>query len=200
MLNVKYFIGQQRGEDGSVQVVAQLNPDYLPKAWFVDSVVVTRSKAETFVWLNSPTWNPRITALLEKELPTSISRPDSGVVKITKYGSREITFSASTPKTCLLVVSEIYYPAGWKAYIDGSETEIYKTNHILRSVLVPPGSHTVEFRFDPPGYQFGYAVTQSAWGVSIFLILAGIARLPAVRQKLGLTNKGEKPTSRVSPS
>jgi uncharacterized membrane protein YfhO len=68
--------------------------------------------------------------------------------------------------------------------VDGSETEIYKTNYILRSVVVPAGTHTVEFRFDPPVYRTGFVITQVAWGVTILLIVVGIARLPKVRTVL----------------
>ena len=48
----------------------------------------------------------------------------------------------------LLVLSEIYYKPGWKATVNGSETPIYQTNHILRSVEVPPGEIEVIFEYD----------------------------------------------------
>ena len=86
----------------------------------------------------------------------------------------------------MLVSSEVYYPAGWKAYIDEKETEIYKTNYILRSIVVPEGSHLVEFRFDPPEYYLGFTITHVAWGLTTVLILVGIYQHPKVRQRLGL--------------
>ena len=89
----------------------------------------------------------------------------------------------------LLVVSEIYYPAGWHATIDGAETEILKTNYVLRSVVVPAGRHTVEFRFNPASTALGYTVSQAGWGAALLLILAGA--FPFVREKLG-KKAGEK--------
>ncbi|TLY29472.1 MAG: hypothetical protein E6K56_08400, partial [Ignavibacteria bacterium] len=169
MLNIKYILTEGKSKDGSPQTVVQQNPAYLPRMWFVDSTVVVRSKAEIFNLLNSAEWNPGTTAILEKELPSKFSRSGADNVTMTKYGSREIALKTTTANNALLVLSEIYYPAGWKAFIDGTETEIFKTNYILRSVLVPAGSHIVEFRFDPPIYYLGFSITQGAWGVTAIL-------------------------------
>ena len=51
-----------------------------------------------------------------------------------------------------MVLSEVYYPEGWFAYVDGQETEILRTNHMLRSIFVPGGARQVEFRFRPATY------------------------------------------------
>jgi hypothetical protein len=189
MLNVKYFVGEQQAQDGSAKTFVQLNPDFLPRAWFVDSVVVSGSKAETFSILNSPLWNPRTTAVLEKNLSQKITKPDSSSAILAAYRSREIKLRTYCSAPSLLVVSEIYYPAGWKAYVDGAETEILKTNYILRSVVVPAGTHELVFRFDPPAYQLGFTLSQSAWGVTALLALFGLAQQPWVRNKLGLKKK-----------
>jgi hypothetical protein len=193
MLNVKYLIGMQQMQDGSATMVSQFNPGYLPRAWFVDSIVVSHSKGETFGILNSTGWNPGTTAILEKELPTKPSRAGSDAVAIPTSGSRQMVFRTTTAGSALLVISEIYYPAGWKAFVDATETEIYKTNYILRSVLVPPGTHTVEFRFDPPVYALGYTLTQGAWGLTALLILLGLLRTPAVVKKLGSKRSTQDP-------
>ncbi len=191
MLNVKYFLGEQQMQDGSVRMISQPNPGYLPRAWFVDSIATIHSKSEMFAMLNSPSWNPRTTAILEKQVGAGVSGGTAPAISVTKYGSRDISLKTTTASSRLLVVSEIYYPAGWKAFIDGSETEIYKTNYILRSVLVPAGDHTIEFTFDPPAYYLGYTLSQSAWGVTVLLLLAGLVRNPRVMKMIGLKKKGE---------
>ncbi len=48
----------------------------------------------------------------------------------------------------LLVLSEIYYKPGWKAFVNGLETKIYQTNHVLRSVYIPAGNSEVLFEYD----------------------------------------------------
>ena len=70
-----------------------------------------------------------------------------------------------------LVLSEIYYPAGWKAFIDGKEVPILKTNYVLRGLSVPAGSHTVTLTFNPSSYTLGSTV---AWITTILIYLIGI--------------------------
>lgn len=191
MLNVKYYLAKQGGKDGAEQVAAQLNPDCLPRAWFTDSFVVSSSKAQTFGIMNSATWEPRHTAILEKQPEVNIGESGSGVVSSFKYGSSHITMTATTSKPALLVVSEIYYPGGWKTFIDGVETETYKTNYILRSVVVPSGTHTIEMKFNPESYEKGLIVSESAWALTGILILGGLLQLPWVKGKIGLKKKDQ---------
>ena len=105
-------------------------------------------------------------------------------MEITEYTSRHITASAYTSSAALLVLSEVYYPAGWKAFVDGQETEILKTNYMLRSIVVPPGSHTIEFRYDPPIYSAGYPISNIAWAIALCCVLIGLWRVPWVQAKL----------------
>ena len=186
MLNVKYLVSPRQAEDGSVHIVAQPMPAALPRAWFVDSIQVARSKQEVFATLNDATWNPRSTAILEKKVPVGMSSSIGATASITSHASRDIVINATTSSAALLVLSEIYYPAGWKAFIDGSETEIFKTNYILRSVVVPAGTHVVEFKFEPQSFQAGLTVTNAAWGGVATLILISLILVPGVRRKLGL--------------
>ncbi len=86
-----------------------------------------------------------------------------------------------TPKRSLLVLSEIYYPAGWKAAVDGQEIEIYRTNSILRSVAVPAGHHEVTFTFDPPLYHLGYVISNAGWAVTGICIVVGLFIDPGIR-------------------
>ena len=53
----------------------------------------------------------------------------------------------------LLVLSEIYYKPGWRAYVNGKETPVYQTNHILRSIYVPSGDHQIEFLYDDSSWK-----------------------------------------------
>ena len=95
-----------------------------------------------------------------------------------------------------MVLSEIYYPAGWQAFVDGAETEIFRTNHILRSVMVPGGTHEVVFAFEPRLYAIGWTVSNVAWGVTGVLILLGLMRLPAVRRLI--SSRAKTPASSSS--
>jgi uncharacterized membrane protein YfhO len=112
-------------------------------------------------------------AILEKEPSPTPQRPDTSFVEITSYLAHDIVLETFSDKTALLVVSEIYYPPGWTAYVDGKETEIYKTNYVLRSVVVPAGKHTVEFKYYSATYALGLTVSSVGWGIAAILIVAG---------------------------
>jgi uncharacterized membrane protein YfhO len=64
------------------------------------------------------------------------------------------------------VLSEVYYPAGWRAYVDGQETEIYKADLLLRAIYLPEGEHRVSFLFRPWTFRVGLWIST--------LFLAGI--------------------------
>lgn len=158
--------------DASQGIVTYGNPDALPRAFLVDTALVATSDADVFRRMNAPEFDPAHTAILQEELQAAIEPPDSSAsVKITTYRTRAIELETELVRPALLVLSEVYYPAGWKAYIDGQETPIYRTNSVLRSVVAPAGRHTILFRFDPAVYGIGYAITLGAWTVAALLVL-----------------------------
>lgn len=81
-----------------------------------------------------------------------------GTAQTEKSTSRDIALKATMKKAGFLVMSENYFPY-WKAYIDGKETKIFKTDYVLRSVFVPQGAHQVEFVFESKPYQTGKWIT-----------------------------------------
>jgi uncharacterized membrane protein YfhO len=73
----------------------------------------------------------------------------------------------STPQ--LAVFSEIYYPKGWKSFIDGKETAHVQADYVLRAMVIPSGKHEIEFKFEPQSYYLGNKVSMAS---SILLLLA----------------------------
>ena len=57
------------------------------------------------------------------------------------------------------VFSEIYYPKGWNAYIDGTLTPHTCVNYILRGMEIPAGKHKIEFKFEPSSYKTGNMIS-----------------------------------------
>jgi hypothetical protein len=194
MLNAKYLVanGQLPPDrfklvftDEAKRMLTYENPQALPRAFFVGKTIVANSDREVFSLLNSADFNPATTAIVEKQPGQPCAPPDSNAtVTIAEYKSRRIVIATNNTAQSLLVLGDIYYPAGWKAFVDGTETEIYKTNYILRSIVVPPGRHEVVFTFEPTYYDLGWKLSNIAWGISLVCILAGLWRTPAVRAKL----------------
>ena len=71
-----------------------------------------------------------------------------------------------------MVFSEIYYEAGWQAYLDGQPVEHIRANYILRAMQVPAGKHTIEFRFAPKSYEIGNTVSMIS-SIVLLLVIAG---------------------------
>jgi hypothetical protein len=95
-----------------------------------------------------------------------------GTIKMTSYAPNKITYSSNTKSEQFAVFSEVYYPEGWKATIDGKEVEIAKTDYLLRGLKIPAGKHTVTFEFDLPKYHTSGTLA-SISSILILLALAG---------------------------
>ncbi|HKK25199.1 MAG TPA: YfhO family protein, partial [Gracilimonas sp.] len=95
----------------------------------------------------------------------------TSTLEITNYTGPEITLEISRNDPGFLVLSEVYYPAGWSATLNGEEIPIYKTNYFLRGLEIPAGKHQIELRFEPHSYTIG---TTLAWiSLSFQVLLAG---------------------------
>jgi uncharacterized membrane protein YfhO len=84
-----------------------------------------------------------------------------------------IRYQSSSAAERFAVFSEVYYEKGWKAYIDGQETPVYKTNYVLRGAFIPAGKHEITFEFKPDSYYksewIGLTANAMVW---ILLLLA----------------------------
>lgn len=190
MLNARYLLATGRlpedrfelvHADEASKVLTYRNPGALPRAFFVREAVGAAGESEVFARMNDPAWNPAVTAILEASPLPAVTAPDSAAAEVTAFGAHRIEVNATTSSPALLVLGEVYYPAGWRAAVDGVETPILKTNSVLRSVVVPAGRHRVEFTFDPPVYHAGWTVTHVAWGIAVLAVVLG--GLPALRKR-----------------
>jgi hypothetical protein len=193
MLNVRYLVakGQLPADrfemvnvDQTKRILTYRNPNALPRAFFVKNVVHAESDTEVFRILNSPAFNPAETGVLGVPVPEGIGAPESTYVSVAGHQAHRIVLKAYASSPALLVLSEVYYPAGWNAYINGEQTPVYRTNYILRSIVVPAGEHEIEFRFEPATYALGWTITHIAWGVVAVCLLIGVWRSPWAQRKL----------------
>jgi hypothetical protein len=179
MLNTKYFIFQNR-QTG--QPAVQLNPGAFGPCWLVRSIrFVEDGKTEMKALDNT---NLRDTAIVQNKFKSSISTLpvyDSLAtlqLEWNKNDSIRYRFNSATPQ--FGVFSEVYFSAGWNAYIDGKQTPYVKTNYALRGLSIPAGSHLIDFRFEPPSYRLGNQVMLIS---TILLLLAFAGGIVLVFQK-----------------
>ena len=143
---------------------------FLPRVFFPDEIMTIKGKEAILDYMSSGKFDPQKTAILEKKHSFSIVPSDRNEAVIFNYSNQCIKINAEIQDPCLMVVSEVYYPAGWKVFVDGQEREILKTDYLLRSVYLEPGSHKVEFRFEPVMFKSGLIISLTTF----ILLVSGI--------------------------
>jgi hypothetical protein len=169
LINVKYYIvdNGMSIELPTVERVFQSpaynvyrNNDALPRSFVVHDVRVIKERNEVFQFIMSPQFAPPSSATVAEPMETVLSHPwvQSPLPKVVDHSHNRVAIQADLKEQGLLVLADAYYP-GWKAFVDGEETKIYQTNYVMRGVLVPAGSHRVEFRYDPISFRIGLIVS-----------------------------------------
>jgi uncharacterized membrane protein YfhO len=176
MLNAKYLI--LTNEKGQKQV--QENDKVYGNAWFVSNIQWVADANEEIVALDSLSKNLAIIDnKFKKNIKESIQKDSLASIQLTNYAPNQIDYESNTQTTQLALFSEMYYPHGWKALIDGKEQEIICANYVLRALVVPKGKHRIVFKFEPEVVQksalfslVGYLLFLLiivGWGVKIYL-------------------------------
>lgn len=166
MLNTKYFITQQG---------VQINPSAAGSAWFVDTVKYVENPDQEIAALGAG-FEPKRCAIVDQRFKTELTGLDlqadsTASVTLESYKVNHLTYKTMASKAGLVLFSEIYYPKGWTAYIDGKEAPYLRADYVLRAMVVPEGSHTIEWRFEAPDFT---ALTMTTKASSLILILAAI--------------------------
>jgi len=120
-------------------------------------------------------FSPKDTAFVQESFKAAVTMPvpdSTAKITLVKNDNDVIEYSSESTTNQFAVFSEIYYKAGWKAYIDGKEAPIVKTDYVLRGLSVPAGKHTIKFEFKPQGYYKGWKITSIA-NIALLLLLAG---------------------------
>lgn len=180
------------------------NPYAMGNCWFVDSVKVAATPddeiglladtdlrttaviGEDFAWAYE-------SGVFEAQRPAeSENYPERGpgfrqdAIFLNSYAPNELRYTFSTARERAAVFSEIYYPKGWKAWIepvgtygevknghyvptpDARPLELFRADWMLRGAIVPEGEGELIMRFEPDSYQVGENISRAS---SIFLIL-----------------------------
>ncbi|MCD8102038.1 MAG: YfhO family protein [Alistipes sp.] len=172
MLNAKYFIVYD--EEGRPSAVR--NPDANGPAWFVDEII----------WVDSPRHeidaldviDTKTTAVADSRFRESVSgyqpADSTAAIALTEYRSNYLRYEYTSPEPAVAVFSEIYYDRGWTAWVDGVEQPHFRADYILRAMVLPAGSHTVEFRYRAAGFGTVHTVS-TVFFILIILAVAGAA-------------------------
>ena len=205
MLNGKYII--LGGEYPPVQ-----NPYAFGNCWFVDSVAVAATPDDEIALIGRT--DLRTTAIIGDDFKWAqeavlsdaspvMSSPSSvmsgGVdtsadrIALTGYTPKELRYTFRTTAERAAVFSEIYYPKGWKAWIEPAgtygqvknghykptsqarEIDLFRADWMLRGALIPEGEGELIMRFEPDSYQLGKEISRASSIVLILLLLGSVA-------------------------
>ena len=180
-LNTKFFI--LGAEVPPVENLGAFGP-----VWFVDSFVPAATPDEEIALLDSV--DLRRTAVIGADFPEAQAavagqKADTtafGKVFMKSYAPNELRYHYSVASESTVVFSEIYYPDGWTATVDGKPLELFRADWILRAAVVPAGEHDIVMRFEPKVYSVGEKASRASSMVLFFLLTVSLASLAATRK------------------
>ncbi len=173
MMNVRYIITQTKNGGP----VAQRNPYANGDAWFVENVLPAENANEEIQLLDS--LDTKKTAVINKEflskIPSQkIERDSTATIELFSYQPNHLVYEASTKSPQLAVFSEVYYPKGWSAYINGKPAEYFRANYVLRAMVIPAGNNKIEFKFEPKVIQTGSTISLMSSIIFLLILLSGL--------------------------
>jgi hypothetical protein len=181
MLDTRYFLIPDQQGSGAVNV--QKNDSAMGAAWFVKELRPVTGPAAEIKALDN--FDPKQTAFFDQKSQNisnaKIAFDTTATIQLTHYNNDTIEYVSNATTPQFAVFSEIYYPAGWNAYIDGNKTDHYKVDYVLRGMPVPAGKHTINFRFEPQVYKTSYNLV--FWGMIIVYILFFGGIIMSIRKK-----------------
>lgn len=172
MLNTKYIIFSNPQTN---QQQLQPNAYAYGACWLVKNVKIVDGPVEEIEAIGST--HLRDTAIVQKSFTSAVTQPQwdsAATIKLVKFDNDTMDYSFSGSKPQFAVFSEIYYPYGWNAYIDGKKVDYCKTDYILRGLSIPPGPHAIKFIFEPSSYKKGFRITYISSFLILILFLGGL--------------------------
>ncbi len=174
MLNARYVITGD-GEQPLVQ-----NPDALGNAWLVDDIVWVDGADAEMAALDASTLDFGRQAVADRRfagvLPEEPSLAPGDTIYMTSYSPNELKYHVATANGGVGVFSEIYFPWGWKATVDGQPAELARVNYVLRAMALPAGSHEVTMRFEPASIRTTASVAYACVTLIYLLLAAAVFR------------------------
>ena len=181
MLNTRYVI------TGDQNAPLVRNDNALGNAWLVDSLVWVENADEEMAALDASKLDFSHQAVADRKfsdvLPQAPSLAPGDTIYMTSYSPNRVEYHASVAAPATGVFSEIYFPWGWHAEIDGEEVPLARVNYLLRALSIPAGTHEISMTFAPASIKTTSAAAYACVTL-IYLLLAAAIFVEARRCKL----------------
>lgn len=173
MLNAKYII------TGDSTVVVE-NPYAAGPAWMARELTYVKNADAEMAALG--TIDPTAVAVADERFRAALgdnvpSVAPGDTVVMTGYTPNTLTYDVTTKNGGVCVFSEVWFPWGWKATIDGKPAQLGRVNYVLRALRVPAGSHKVSMTFDPDSIHNTTAAAYICVTLIYLLLLAALFRV-----------------------
>ncbi len=173
MLNIKYILFPNQ-ETGALEPIN--NPNVLGPAWTVQTLIEMPT-ADALLDRLKTTDLKKEAIFIKGSLGVDVTKEyelDSlSTLNLKTITSNKINYKATSSVSQFIVFSEMYYPEGWTAKVNGKETPIYNLNYVLRGISVAPGVSEIEFEFTPVIIAKGTTIRR----ITAFLFLFSILTL-----------------------
>ncbi len=169
MLNTKYIIYNR-------DAPPLQNRHSYGSAWFVDNVKIVPNADEEIIELSAI--NNANIAVVDKRYIDLFAgfkgETDSlAKIKLISYKANHLEYSVENlNQPQIAIFSEIYYEKGWNAYVDGKLMPHFRTNYILRGMLVPSGAKQIVFKFEPKLFYTGEKIS-FAGSILLYVVIFG---------------------------
>lgn len=170
-----------REYDGPDAVVYR-NDRALPRAFLVSLARTCLDDAATLRLLHDGALDPRREVVIAgcDGVPAPVPSDAPARAEIQSYAPERVVIDATTGGAAYLVLTDAWFP-GWRAWVDGAEQTVWRADHALRAVWLPPGRHRVEFRYAPASFRGGLLASTVA-----ALVVVGLLWAPARRRTAGV--------------
>jgi hypothetical protein len=150
------------------------NTEVFPRVFLVNQFHTVEPDMAQEYLLDNPDFDLRHKVVLEQELSEDwkklleSSSNHESTAEIISYSANNIIIHTENKDASLLILTDAYYP-GWVSFVDGSKSDIYRADGLVRVVLIPAGEHTVEFSYMPQSFTNGLIIS-----LVTLIILLGI--------------------------
>jgi hypothetical protein len=201
VLNLRYVFSSRTqspaGRGGSELVWSDLSAGRLwrlreaqPRSFLVREAIVAQNDSQAVaairaapesiyrrVVLAAPAPAPRPSAPARGGSEASVAG-----VTMMRYEAERSVWGVRSSSGGYLVTTDAYYP-GWRAYLDGIGTPVYRADLAFRAVTVPPGKHLVEYRYEPAWLPVALALEAGSALLAILGLVWSMASARAMRSE-----------------
>jgi hypothetical protein len=172
MLHVKYIVNTNPQTN---QQQLGPNPFAFGPAWLVKYVRLVDGPVAEIQDIG--TTHLRDTAIVQQRFAGAVVQPrfdSTATIRLAHFDNDTMKYACHASQPQFAVFSEIYYPLGWNAYIDGKKVAYTKADYVLRGLSIPAGQHEVVFIFEPATYKKGVTIAYIASFLILLSLIGGL--------------------------